>query len=101
MPLGLTQRMVVALANGPATVMDVYAPGHGKSVLTPRDREQYLETLSGHLRNFVATGPFWPGNDLVEAPADPKTIPFKPHGSWRQDQGVAAIYGAAGLCPVD
>lgn len=100
MPLGLTQRMVVALANGPATVMDVYVPGRGKSVLTPRDREQYLETLSGHLRNFVATGPFWPGNDLVEPPADPKTIPFKPHGSWRQDQDVAAIYGAAGLCPV-
>jgi hypothetical protein len=81
MPLGLPSVAAASLANGPYTEVDVYRPDGSRSKIGTRERQQYIDEFAGYLANFTASGPFWPGNNLIDPPADPLVMPYKPHRS--------------------
>lgn len=62
-----------------------------RSQAGPVDRQQDLDELTGHVRRFAAEGPFWPGNDLVAVPREPRVMPDKPSGA-AEAKGGAAVW---------
>jgi hypothetical protein len=74
MPLGLPSVAAVSLANGPYTEVNVYRPDGSRSTIGTRERQQYIDEFVGYLANFTASGPFWPGNNLIDPPADPQVM---------------------------
>jgi hypothetical protein len=79
MPLGLPQLTALLVSGGPNTVHELYHPDGSRSQAGPADRQQHLDELAGHVRRFVAEGPFWPGERLVTPPAEPRVMPFLPY----------------------
>lgn len=81
MPLGLPHVTAASLASGPHTEVNVHRPDGIRSTIGGRERQQYIDELTGYIANFPASGPFWPGDDLVAPPADPPVMPYKPYRS--------------------
>ncbi len=81
MPLGLPSVAAASLANAPYTEVNVYRPDGSRSTISTREREQYIDELTGHIANFTASGPFWPGDNLLDPPTDPLVMPYKPYRS--------------------
>ncbi|MEA3076152.1 MAG: hypothetical protein QOF60_1060 [Actinomycetota bacterium] len=78
--LGLSDVALLTLASGPATTLNLYGP-EGRSVVGGDERQQHIEELTGYVRDAVAKGQLWPGDNLVAPPADPPTMPYKPYHS--------------------
>lgn len=81
MPMGLPQLTALLIGGGPNTVHELHQPDGSRSQAGPVDRQQHLDELTGHIRRFVAEGPFWPGDNLVPPPREPRTMPYKLYGS--------------------
>ena len=81
MPMGLPHLTAVLVGGGPNTVHELHHPDGSRSQAGPVDRQQHLDELTGHIRRFVAEGPFWPGDNLVAPPREPRTMPYKLYGS--------------------
>jgi hypothetical protein len=81
MPLGLPQTASMLLANGPTSSLTVYRPDGNRSIMGWRDRQRHIDELAGHVRDFVAGGPFWPGEKLVQPPRRPAKMPYQPYDS--------------------
>lgn len=81
MPLGLPSVAAASLANGPYIEVNVYRLDGSRSTIGTRERQQYIDEFAGYLANFTASGPFWPGNNLIDPPTDPLVMPYKPHRS--------------------
>ncbi|MHA6628758.1 hypothetical protein ACU61A_25240 [Pseudonocardia sichuanensis] len=79
MPLGLPELAARLLAGGPSTVHELhYTDGSGSSA-GPAQRQQQLDELIGHVRTVAEQAPFWPGDNLVPPPREPRTMPYQPH----------------------
>jgi hypothetical protein len=76
MPLGLPADMAGSLSSGPDTTLTVFYPDHN-DVLGPRERQALLGQLEHSLRGMINQHPFWPGDDLIEPPMEPKVMPYK------------------------
>jgi hypothetical protein len=81
MPMGLPQLTALLVGGGPATVHELYHPDGTRSQAGPVERQQHLDELTGHVRRFAAEGPFWPGDNLVTPPREPRVLPYKPYRS--------------------
>jgi hypothetical protein len=81
MPLGLPAVASVLLANGPTSKTHLIRPNGKGSEAGPEQRQKELDDLSRHVRAFVARGPFWPGDNLVDPPTRPKVMPYQPFES--------------------
>lgn len=82
MPMGLPQVAAVLVGGGPNTVHELYHPDGSRSQAGPVERQQHLDELTGHVRQFAVEGPFWPGDNLVSPPREPHVLPYKPrHGT--------------------
>lgn len=80
MPLGLPRLTSTLLAMGPTTTVNLHRAG-GPSAVGGRERQEQIDELTAHIRGFVASGPFWPGDGLVPPPSHPQTMPYKPYRS--------------------
>lgn len=81
MPLGLPAPVLALLTNGPTSdYVARYADG-GEETFGPAHRQQELDTLTGHIRAHVSSGPIWPGSNLVAAPDTPSRMPYQPYRS--------------------
>jgi hypothetical protein len=76
MPLGLPAEMAGSLSSGPDTALTVYYPDR-REILGPEERQALLRQLENNLRAMVNRRPFWPGEDLLEPPAEPRVMPYK------------------------
>ncbi|MBI1758139.1 MAG: hypothetical protein HYR62_02775 [Actinobacteria bacterium] len=81
MPVGLPQLAAVLVGGGPTTVHEMYHPDGSCSQAGPVERREHLDELAGHVRRFSAEGPFWPGDNLVAPPREPRVLPYKPYRS--------------------
>jgi hypothetical protein len=73
--------MAQMLAMGPTTVNHFYNPTDGTTEQRgPRDRQNALDELGGHLRRYLAQGPLWPGDEQISPSATSRAVPYKP---WR------------------
>jgi hypothetical protein len=81
MPMGLPQLTAVLVGGGPTTVHELYRQEGSRSQAGPVERQQHLDELPGHVRRFAAEGPFWPGDNLVAPPREPRVVPYKPYRS--------------------
>lgn len=81
MPLGLPPVAAALLSNGPTTAVNLHRPDGSREVVGGPERQGYIDELTGAVRSFVAQGPFWPGDGLVEPPAQPAVMPYKPYAS--------------------
>jgi hypothetical protein len=70
-----------SLADGPYTEVNVYRPDGSSSTISTRERQQYINELAGYIANLTASGPFWPGDNLIEPSTDPLVMPYKPYRS--------------------
>lgn len=86
MPMGLPQLTAVLLAGGPDTVHELHHPDGSRSQAGPAERRQHLDELTGHVQRFIAEGPFWPGDDLVAPPREPRVLPYKPYKPYRSNK---------------
>jgi hypothetical protein len=77
MPLGLPPGEAASLADGPYTEENVYRPDGSSSTISTRERQQYI-----YIANLTASGPFWPGDGLIDPSTDPLVMPYKPYRSW-------------------
>lgn len=82
--LGLPDVAVLTLASGPATSLHLYTP-EGHSVVASHERQRHIEELTGYVRDAIAHGHLWPGDNLVAPPLDPPTMPYKPHDPYTSD----------------
>jgi hypothetical protein len=78
-PLGLPQVAATLLAGGPHTVLELHHPDGGRSSAGPAERQQHLDELTKHVHRFAAQAPFWPGDNLVPPPREPRTMPYRSH----------------------
>jgi hypothetical protein len=81
MPLGLPSVAVASLASGPYAEVNVYRPDGSRSTISTRERQQYIDELAGYIAKFVASGPFWPGDNLTDPSTDPMVMPYQPYRS--------------------
>jgi hypothetical protein len=81
MPMGLPQLTAVLVGGGPNTVHELHHPDGSRSQAGPVDRQRHLEELAGHVHRFAAEGPFWPGDNLVPPPREPRKMPYQPYRS--------------------
>ncbi|MFI5614649.1 hypothetical protein [Amycolatopsis sp. NPDC051903] len=81
MPIGLPQLGAILLGGGPATVHTLHHPDGGQSQAGPADRQQHLDELTEHVHRFAAEGAFWPGNNLIAPPPEPRTMPYQPQNT--------------------
>jgi hypothetical protein len=78
-PAGLPRRKATLLSNGPNTEVFFVSPVDGSTTTAgPWERQEYIDELTDTVRKFVARGPFFPGQNLVEPPAEPTVMPYKP-----------------------
>jgi hypothetical protein len=75
MPLGLPADMAGSLSSGPDTALTVYYADR-REILGPEERPALLRQLENSLRAMVNQRPFWPGEDLLEPPAEPRLNPI-------------------------
>jgi len=81
MLMGLPELTLALMRGGPTTVCTLYHPDGTRSCAGPADRQQRLGELTAQVRRFAADSPFWPGDDLVPPPSQPRTMPYKPYRS--------------------
>ncbi|WP_405114371.1 hypothetical protein OG559_09410 [Micromonospora sp. NBC_01405] len=79
MPLGLPPLAATLLSHGPATKHTVHYIDAPSEIVGPAERRRELAQLTAAVRQYVARGPFWPGDDLVHPPREPAALPYKPH----------------------
>lgn len=77
MLLGLTTKATSLLSNGPFTEHTMHYVDGPVMKYGPVDREAEIATLTGHVRRFVADGPFRAGSDLVAPPTEPRVLPYQ------------------------
>jgi hypothetical protein len=78
-PAGLPRRKATLLSNGPNTEVFFVSSVDGSTTTAgPWERQEYIDELTDTVRKFVARGPFFPGQNLVEPPAEPAVMPYKP-----------------------
>jgi hypothetical protein len=46
------------------------SPDGSRSTIGTRERQQYIDELAGYIANFTASGPFWPGDNLIDPSSD-------------------------------
>ena len=78
MPLGLPETAAALLVNGPTTKVTVSTAGGLPTLLDPAQRQQHLDHLSAAAAELAAQAPFWPGDNLVDPPREPATMPYHP-----------------------
>ena len=78
MNLGLPDEALAVLTGGPGTVHHVFCTDGRQWDVGPPERQGWIEKLTGHVRRYTATGPFWPGDDLTAPPTEPAVMPYKP-----------------------
>lgn len=79
MPLGLPEVTAHLVAMGPTTVNTFYNESNGSTEKRgPGDRQAALDDLAGHVARFVATGPFWAGDNLARPPLERGPLPYQP-----------------------
>jgi hypothetical protein len=49
--------------------------------LSIRERSQLVDMLTGELPEATGEPPLWPGDNLIEPPEHPATLPYQPHGT--------------------
>jgi hypothetical protein len=81
MPLGLPPVTTASLANGPDTEVNVHRPDGRRSTIGTRERQQYIDELVGYIAKSTASGPFWPGDNLMNPLTDPLVMPYTPYRS--------------------
>ena len=82
MSLGVPDLPSYLIAMGPTTVSTVYEQATGTmSQQGPSERQAALDDLAAHVARFVASGPFWPGDNLVVPPVDREPLQFRPCGT--------------------
>jgi hypothetical protein len=81
MPLGLPPVTTASLANGPDTEVNVHRPDGRRSTIGTRERQQYIDELVGYIAKSTASGPFWPGDNLMNPLTDPLVMPYIPYRS--------------------
>lgn len=79
--MALPELTLAMLAGGPTTTLHVTGIDGRRSVLGGHDRQDHLDRLKGQLDAMLATGPFWPGDDLVAPPRTPLVMPYQPYSS--------------------
>lgn len=79
MPMGLPHVTAVLVSGGPNTVHELHHPDGSRSQVGPVERQQHLDELTGHVSRFAAEGAFWPGENLVAPPREPRVLPYKPY----------------------
>jgi hypothetical protein len=79
MQLGLNTRATTLLANGPYTKNTLYYVDHTPETYGPEDRQAEIAAMIEHVKNFVARGPFWPGEGLTLPPRRPEVLPYRPY----------------------
>jgi hypothetical protein len=84
MPLGLTSKAIAVLGNGPYTQHTVHYVDGPAVAYGPADRQAEIDTMTRHVEKFIAGGPFQPGNDLIQPPREPETLPYRPRGNARR-----------------
>ncbi|UJW36914.1 hypothetical protein L3Q67_45430 (plasmid) [Saccharothrix sp. AJ9571] len=77
MPIGLPHVPALLLSGGPATTHTLHHPDGSTSRVGPDERQQQLAELTGHVRQYVAEDPFWPGDGLLAPPAQPPAMPYR------------------------
>lgn len=83
MPLGLPSVAAALLAHGPATELTVSSPNRPPTRVGPADRQYHLGQLTDAVRGYVAQGPLWPGNNLLDPPRQPAVLPYQPYAPIR------------------
>ena len=76
MPLGLPTDLAGSLSSGPDATLTVYYQDRHE-IRGPEERQALLRQLEHSLRGIVGQQPFWPGDDLLEPPSEPKVMPYK------------------------
>ncbi|MFC4943317.1 hypothetical protein [Pseudonocardia sp. GCM10023141] len=79
MTLGLPQIPFFLLSMGPYTNNVLHRPDGTTEHRGPEHRQHELDTLAEHLRQFRASGPLWPGDNLVTPPNRPAVLPYQPY----------------------
>lgn len=87
MPIGLPSETVGILAHGPAITFTFYYADGVERESGPADRQQELDALNGYLDAYIAQGAFWPGDNLVAPPVEPRVLPYQP---WTPSEGPDA-----------
>jgi hypothetical protein len=80
--LGLGPRAQTLLANGPQTEV-TFHNGKSSELAGRYERQAELDDLEQRVSEFVMRGPFFPGNDLVKPPTNPRSLPYRPYGTTR------------------
>ncbi|ADJ49870.1 hypothetical protein AMES_8045 [Amycolatopsis mediterranei S699] len=79
MPLGLGPRATAVLGNGPYTNHTVYYVDGPPQTYGSEDRQAEIAAMTEHVKNFVARGPFRPGQGLTLPPREPEVLPYRPY----------------------
>lgn len=79
MPLGLPEIAARLIAGGPNTVHELHHTDGRRSTAGPAQRQQHLDELTDHVHRAAAQARFWPGDNLVPPPREPRTMPYQPH----------------------
>lgn len=79
MPLGLNSRATAVLGNGPYTEHTMHYVGGPRETYGPADRRAEIATMTRHVEDFVAGGPFQPGIGLIRPPLEPAVLPYRPY----------------------
>jgi hypothetical protein len=87
MPLGLPAVTANLLAQGPTTEHTIVYVDAPAARVGPAERQHGLDQVAQALGTFVAQGPFWPGDDLVQPPREPATLPYHPWSGGPAAQG--------------
>lgn len=81
MPLGLSSLAAALLGGGPNTVLELRDLDGSRSQAGPAERREQVDEMRGHVQRFAAEGPFWPGDDLVVPPREPRALPYRPYAT--------------------
>lgn len=81
LPLGLPTTTTALLGVGPTTSVTLHHPDGSRSVVGGAERQAYIQELAETVRSFAASGPLWPGNGLIAAPAEPTMMPYQPYST--------------------
>lgn len=80
MPLALDPANAALLAAGPYVPVRTIG-AQGWRVLGTTDRNELIEWLTSKLPESTGEPALWPGDNLIQPPEQPATMPYQPHGT--------------------
>jgi len=76
--LGLNPLTSTLLANGPETTNVLHFEDGSTREAGPPERESEIQKIQNHVSALAAQAAFWPGDNLVSVPVEPRVIPYQP-----------------------